>query len=295
MPLDPSLVGHETPSQTGTVTDADVRQFVDAIHDDNPIFRDPAAAERAGFADIPTPPTFITRFRVAFADAGLDPERSQVLHGEQEYTYTRPLVVGDTLTVRHRVASLRQSGRAGGMAIMTLEQLVDTPDGQQVALGKATIIVRDNPPEGAAVSASASASGAKPPSIPQGVAIPTLIKHVTQEQINAYADASGDHNPIHLDPEKARAVGLPGTIAHGMLSMAFLGQVLTDWLAAQPGSHGWVARLRVRFQAMAYPGDTLRCHGVLGAKTEERQRVDLWIENQHGERLTTGDADVVLA
>jgi len=296
MPLDPSLVGHETTPQTETITDADVRQFVDAIHDDNPIFRDPAAAERAGFADTPAPPTFITRFRVAFADAGLDPEHSQVLHGEQEYSYTRPLVVGDTLTVRHRVASLRQSARAGGMAIMTLEQLADTPDGQQVALGKATIIVRDSPPEGVsdgAASGGASASGGKPQPTPTGEAIPTLIKHVTQEQINAYADASRDHNPIHIDPEKARAVGLPGTIAHGMLSMAFVGQALTDWLAAQSGSHGWVARLRVRFQAMAFPGDVLSCHGVLGARTDDRQRVELWIENQRGERLTTGDADVV--
>ena len=297
MPLDPSLVGHETTPQTGTIADADVRQFADAIHDDNPLFRDPAAAERAGFADVPTPPTFITRFRVAFAEAGLDPERMQVLHGEQEYTYTRPLVVGDTLTVRHRVATLRQSTRAGGMAIMTLEQLANTPDGQQIASGKSTLIIRDAPPEAASdatASGGASVSAGKAPSVPQGEAIPTLIKHVTQEQINAYADASGDHNPIHLDPEKARAVGLSGTIAHGMLSMAFLGQSLTDWLAAQPGSHGWVARLRVRFQAMAYPGDTLRCHGALGARTDDRQRVELWIENQRGERLTTGDADVVV-
>ena len=299
MPLDPSLLGHETTPQTGTITDADVREFADAIHDDNPLFRDPAAAERAGFADIPTPPTFITRFRVAFAEAGLDPEHMQVLHGEQEYSYTRPLVVGDTLTVRHRVATLRQSTRAGGMAIMTLEQLADTFDGQQVALGKSTLIIRDAPPEAASDSAVGSSGAGAPtgkaPSTPTGEAIPTLVKHVTQEQINAYADASGDHNPIHLDPEKARAVGLSGTIAHGMLSMAFLGQALTDWLAAQPGSHGWVARLRVRFQAMAYPGDTLRCHGVLGAQADGRQRVELWIENQRGERLTTGDADVVVA
>lgn len=297
MPLDPSLLGHETTPQTATIADADVREFADAIHDNNPIFHDPAAAERAGFADTPTPPTFITRFRVAFAEAGLDPERMQVLHGEQEYTYTRPLVVGDTLTVRHRVATLRQSSRAGGMAIMTLEQLAETPDGQQVALGKSTLIIRDAPPEATsdgATSGGASASAGKAPPVPQGEAIPTLIKHVTQEQINAYADASGDHNPIHLVPEKARAVGLSGTIAHGMLSMAFLGQTLTDWLTAQPGSHGWVARLRVRFQAMAYPGDTLRCHGVLGPLTDGRQRVELWIENQRGERLTTGDADVVM-
>src|SRR5579875_3025381 len=287
MPLDPALVGHETATQTGVITAEDVRQFADAIGDSNPIFRDPAAAQLAGYAAIPTPPTFITRFRVSFAEAGLDPEHSQVLHGEQEYTYIRPLVVGESLAARHRVASIRQSARAGGMAIMTLEQLVDSASGERVATGKSIVIVRDTPPDGKAPAATAgsggSGSGGKSQATPQGEAIPSLVKHVTQEQIDAYADASGDHNPIHINPEAARAVGLDGTIAHGMLSMAFLGQVVTDWLTARNASGGWLARLRVRFQAMARPGDTLTCQGALGEVKDGRQRLELWIDNQHGE------------
>ena len=86
---------------------------------------------------------------------------------------------------------------------------------------------------------------------------------MTQAQIDAYADVSGDHNPIHVNPEVARSVGLDGTIAHGMLSMAFAAQVLTDWLATRPDAGGWVLRLRVRFQAMVRPGDTLTCRGAL--------------------------------
>jgi acyl dehydratase len=236
----------------------------------------------------------VTRFRVPFAEAGLDPEHSQVLHVEQEYSYSRPLYVGETLTVRHRVASIRQSS-SGGMAIMTMEQLCDN-DSDRVVTGRAVVMVRDAAPDASAL-AGASAAGSpksRPAAEPQGTPIPTLTKQVTQPQIDAYAEVSGDHNPIHINPTAARAVGLEGTIAHGMLSMAFLGQLLTDWTSAGGMAGAWVARLRVRFQAMVRPGDTLTCRGVLGACANDRQRVELWIDNERSERVITGDADVAL-
>lgn len=293
MPLDRSLVGREMQPLTGAVHADDIRHFADAIGDSNPIFHDPAAAELAGFSSIPATPTFVTRFHISFAEAGLDPVHSQVIHAEQEYEYDRPLYASDTFTARYRIASIRQSGRTDGMAIMAIELQGDAAD-ERVVTGRATLIVRDAPPQGAAAGASTS-KPAKPSPVPDGEAIPSLTKHITQQQIDAYADVSGDHNPIHLDPEVARAVGLDGTIAHGMLSMAFLGQMLTDWLSEQGASSGWVRRLRVRFQAMVRPGDTLTCHGVLGAPSEQGQRVEVWINNQHGERVITGDADVILA
>ena len=293
MPIDPSLVGHETQVETGTVNAEDIRQFADAVGDTNPIFRDAAAAQLAGFRQIPAMPTFVTRFRVPFAESGLDPEKSQILHGEQEYEYVRPLYAGDAISVRHRIASIRQSARAGGMTIMALEQLGDTTSGERVFIGRATVIVRDTPPD-AAAAPSASKARAKPDE-PQGEAIPELVKHVTQEQINAYAEVSGDHNPIHVNVEAARAVGLDGTIAHGMLDMAFLGQMLTDWLTASQTQHGWVRRLKARFQAMVRPGDAVVCHGVLGARDGDTQHLEVWMDKQDGERVITGDADVTFA
>ena len=98
----------------------------------------------------------MTRFRVPFAEAGLDTEHSQVLHGEQEYVYERPVGVGEILTVRHRIASIRQSR---GMALMTIEQLCDTPAGERAITGKAMVIVRDIAPGDAA---AASAPAARP-------------------------------------------------------------------------------------------------------------------------------------
>jgi acyl dehydratase len=284
-PLDQSLVGHFTEPETGPITAEAVRAFADALGDDNPIYRDEAAARTAGYRAIPVPPTFVTRFRVPFHEAGLDPEQMQVLHAEQEYVYNHPLYVGDELSVTHMVASLRQSR---GMAIMTIEQIIETLGESGAATGRAKLIVREGQADAGAVT-----TGGKPATAPEGEQIPPLQKHVTQAQINAYADASGDHNPIHVHPDAARGVGLPGTIAHGMLSMGFLGQLLTNWITKQP-SGGWIERLRVRFQAMVFPGDTLTCHGALSERQDERQYLDLWIDNQRGERVITGDAEVVL-
>ncbi|HEY7340891.1 MAG TPA: MaoC family dehydratase N-terminal domain-containing protein [Ktedonobacterales bacterium] len=287
MPLDPSLVGHETSPQSDVISASAVQQFADAIGDSSPIYRDLDAARAAGYTTIPAPPTFVTRFIVPFAEAGLDTEHAQVLHGEQEYIYERPIGVGDAVTVRHRIASIRQSR---GMALMTIEQLCDTANGERAITGKALLVVRDIV-LGETTPAAPAAS--KPAKEREGEPLPALTKVVTQAQIDAYADVSNDHNPIHVNPDVARSVGLDGTIAHGMLSMAFAGQTLTDWLTAAPG-RGRLGRLRVRFQAMVRPGDTLTCQGVLRAAEHDKPRqADVWIENQRGERVLTGDADIV--
>jgi acyl dehydratase len=75
----------------------------------------------------------------------------------------------------------------------------------------------------------------------------------TKEQIAAYAEASGDHNPIHLDDDFARSVGLPGVIAHGMLQMSIAGTVAT----AAAGGGERLRRLVCRFAGMVVPGDSV--------------------------------------
>ncbi len=118
-----------------------------------------------------------------------------------------------------------------------------------------------------------------------GDALPALRRKVTAEQIRSYAEASGDRNPIHLDEVFARSVGLPGVIAHGMLTMAFACEMLTDWL----GNRSRLKALRGRFSAMVLPGDEVRCSGIISRKDPERRRVtiDLTVENQRGERVLT--------
>jgi acyl dehydratase len=99
-----------------------------------------------------------------------------------------------------------------------------------------------------------------------------LVVTFTEEQIAAYAEASGDRNPIHLDVEFARSVGLPGVIAHGMLQMGLLARV-----AGEPGR---LRRLSCRFSGMVRPGDT-----VTFAAREVDGKVELSALNQDGQAV----------
>jgi acyl dehydratase len=106
---------------------------------------------------------------------------------------------------------------------------------------------------------------------------------VTRDQIRAYAEASGDHNPIHLDDDAARAAGLPGVIAHGMLGMA----QLANFVVAYAGDHRRLRRLRCRFSGMVLPGDTITFTGRVAGEEDGLVLLELNAENQKGERVLT--------
>lgn len=107
----------------------------------------------------------------------------------------------------------------------------------------------------------------------------------TREQIAAYADASGDRNPIHLDEDFARSVGLPGVIAHGLLQMGILATVAAE--AAGGPQH--LKRLSVRFAGMVEPGDKVTFRAV----PDGPGKLELSAVNQKGEAvLTKATADV---
>jgi 3-hydroxybutyryl-CoA dehydratase len=118
-------------------------------------------------------------------------------------------------------------------------------------------------------------------------------KALTQEKIDRYARASGDFNPIHVDPAFAASTPFGGTIAHGMLLLAYLSEMLTAAFG-----RAWLAggRLKVRFKGVARPGDTLTVRGRVERVRDEGQGVFAAVEcvNQAGELLVVGDAEVRL-
>ena len=128
-----------------------------------------------------------------------------------------------------------------------------------------------------------------------GDALPSLtLPALDRTTLALYAGASGDHNPIHIDIDVARRAGLPDVIGHGMLSMAWLGRLLTNW-APQSA----LRRFDVRFQGITHLGNVITCSGRIVEKLErdgERLvRIELAAVNQHGERKTAGEALVALA
>jgi acyl dehydratase len=125
-----------------------------------------------------------------------------------------------------------------------------------------------------------------------GAALPPLEKPpITTRQLVMYAGASGDFNPIHYDSTFAQAGGYPSVIAHGMLSMAFFGQLVSDWAGATA-----VARLAARFKAVTFPGDRITCSGEVVEKNERdgRRTVELKLvaRNQSGVVTLEGSATV---
>ena len=126
-----------------------------------------------------------------------------------------------------------------------------------------------------------------------GRELASLSKALTQEKIDGYAHASGDFNPIHVDPAFAAATPFGGTIAHGMLLLAYLSEMLTAAFGRAWLSGG---RLKVRFKGVARPGDTLTVRGKVERVQDEGRRLVVAVEcvNQAGELLVTGDAEVRL-
>ena len=116
---------------------------------------------------------------------------------------------------------------------------------------------------------------------------PLRKEPITKVQLVKYAGASGDFNLIHTDDATAEAMGLGGVIAHGMLGMSFLGQY-----AASLAGPRRVRRLKARFRAMVRPGDELTCRGTVRDVEDGVARIDVWAENQQGEKVTTGEAEV---
>ena len=117
----------------------------------------------------------------------------------------------------------------------------------------------------------------------------TLTRRIVQERINEYADASGDHNPIHIDPEFARKTALGGTVAHGMLVLAYVSELMTT-IFKERWTHG--GKLTARFKGAAYPGDTITVKGTVTKAETGLLTSDVQVRNQKDEPVILCEATV---
>lgn len=128
-----------------------------------------------------------------------------------------------------------------------------------------------------------------------GDALPGLeAPPISRLTLALYCGASGDHNPIHVDTDFARAAGMPDVFAHGMLSMAWLGRVLTNWVPQQD-----LLEYSVRFAAITHVGERITCAGKVVEKLERAGRrcvrVELSTTNQDGLLKLAGEAVLAIA
>ncbi|WP_397448636.1 MaoC/PaaZ C-terminal domain-containing protein [Pseudomonas sp. NA-150] len=128
-----------------------------------------------------------------------------------------------------------------------------------------------------------------------GDALPLIkLRPVNRTMLALYAGASGDHNQIHIDIDFARKARVPDVFAHGMLSAAYLGRLLTSWVPQQQ-----IRRLAMRFTGITQIGHIPHLTGHVAEKFEvdgeKRVRLHIKCSNQYGEDKLVGEAVVALA
>ena len=116
-----------------------------------------------------------------------------------------------------------------------------------------------------------------------------VVRQITQANIDAYADASGDHNPIHIDVEFAKTTPMGGTIAHGMLVVSLISEMMT---AAFDEAWLTTGTLDVRFRNPARPGDRVEAQARATGADGGRLRYAVQCLSQVGEILISGTAEV---
>ena len=121
-----------------------IAEFADAIGDPNPLYRDRAAAQAAGHADVIAPPTFAIVISQAgsapaIADPGLGLNYAMVVHGEQRFEYDRPLMAGDVVTAQATISDIRDAGRN---VMLSTKTEISTVDGEHVCTAYSTLVER---------------------------------------------------------------------------------------------------------------------------------------------------------
>lgn len=145
MPLDPSFVGRTYPPTAAyQVGREKIREFATAVGATDPLHHDPDAARAEGYADVVAPPTFpvvisMAANRQIVDDPELGIDYSRVVHGDQRFRYTRPVVAGDELVCVNTIEEVRSRG---GHDFLTMRTDVSTSSGEPVVTAWSKLVVR---------------------------------------------------------------------------------------------------------------------------------------------------------
>jgi acyl dehydratase len=247
MALNRSLVGKTYPAVATEVTAAALQNYAHAYNDHNAAYFDPSA-ERGIIA----PPMFnavVTWLALitALSDPELHVDLLHLLHRSEDMQFFVPIRPGDRISANASILSL-ESGASGETITIGLDAL--NQQQQKVSRSSFTALIRGRRTRDGPAQASLSSRPARPIE-------PLLIvsQSIDADQTVRYADASGDRNPIHLDPAVARMAGLSGIIVHGLCSMAFTSKVMIEHLCG--GDPARLGRLAVSFSRPVFPKDTI--------------------------------------
>ncbi|HEU4760052.1 MAG TPA: MaoC family dehydratase [Dehalococcoidia bacterium] len=271
--LDTLPRGHQLPASSFGVSPDWVREYVEATEDEATPALDPDLVPPMALAAL----TIRSLLESAALPAG-------ALHAGQELAFRRPVRAGERLNAS---ASISGRGERRGWLLVTVDLSVADESGEPVMTGRARVTMT----AGADLTIELEAEdGDKPPAQQPGD-LPSVTRRLTQEKIDRYARASGDGNPLHTDPQFAARTPFGGTIAHGMLVLAYLSQMMTAAFG-----DAWPAggRLKARFRGAARPGDAVTALGRVLRAADGRAVCAVECRNQRGDLLVSGEAEVPL-
>ncbi len=313
--------GYTFPADTPTLDPMTVQRYLAATDDDNALYwRD--GAPRV------VPPLAVAALSLRAIAAGVSLAPGSI-HSAQDLAFHRVVAVGETLQARARVVTASKRRDFTALAIESTVGAADT-NGEPAAIsGRMTLFAAPGQAEEprSADEGTGTGAGARLLALPDtteitttpapmrtraypllsredivaGAEIPPLERTVTQGRIDAYALASGDHNPIHLDPDFAAATPFGGTIAHGMLLLAYASAAL-----ARAFGLAWLetGSLKVRFRNPAPAGTMVTARGrVKRLEPREHSEEDsgvqyaicaILLQDPHGASLITGEARVAV-
>lgn len=249
MGLNTALVGKRYDAQTYEVTADAIHAYAAATNEVNPAFTGPDPVAPPAFLAVP----MFNTLAGALFDPELEVNFTRLVHGQQDHWLHVPIRAGDLLTVEGRldIVEVKETGERFGV-----HGSLGNPEGVTVAEAGSVMFIRGTGSR-PKPSAGTGAPGEQPPA-PEYVF--ETSERVDEDQTFRYAEASGDHNPIHLDPEFAKgAAGLPGIIVHGMCTMAFAARAVLDALCGSDPAR--LAHVGVRFSRPVFPGQTLTTRG----------------------------------
>ena len=245
---------------TYIVTEDSVRRYLESVGD----------GQRAYFEYRAAPPLALSAWALGYLleELSLPPG---AIHSRQELETYRAAEFGETIACS---AHLGRTRELGNMKLLNAEYTLKDSVGRLVQSGKSTVLVpgpsdgdsgekkrQDATQQGedsAEDSAPVLSTNSTTEESPAEEVLPVVSKTITQDQLTSYARASGDYNPLHLDPTFADATQFGGIIAHGMLTLGFIGEMMAaafGWAWLETGT------LKARLKGAAYLGDHLETWG----------------------------------
>ena len=296
-----------------------IRRYLEAVTDDNPLWKDEGFAKESRWGGIIAPPAFLEVFNPAnhafrhYPDMShmslpFDPPFPRTFMAYNEYEFFIPVSPGDLITSTCKIGDVydrTSTSGAGRMVFIRMDNEHRNQRNELVGITSEAMVSIEGSSSKPAVTGTPA-----PPKVEQrpvsteqvyfdtievGAELPTLVKEVSLFTILKWGAAVNDYGPHHFDyPFATQMLGLPNVIAHGPYNTAILAQLVTNWI----GAWGVLKKHYAEMRGNVFPGDTITFQGRVTNKYEQDGdgivECESWAQNQNGRRVTLGKSTAIL-